>query len=126
MQMRGLDRGQAEGGGAGQLGAGQLDAALGLQGVGDDLQRLQHLGKGPCANQPPSTPTRRGLVGDSLQARGDRFGGPTAERIQRIGALHQVVGEGQVGHRAGERPHMVQALDERKSALARQRGPGWA
>jgi len=47
-----------------------------------------------------------------------------AARVERVGALHRVVAEGEVGHRARERAEVVQARDERKAAAPRQAAEG--
>ncbi len=115
--------GQAEGGGAGGLGPGQL-RRLGVEGAHHGHQAIERLARDvvlePAAED--AGPERRRRRAERVQ---DRLGRTVrAGGIERIGTLQGVVGQGQVGHRAREGAGMVEAVDEGIDALARQPAEG--
>jgi hypothetical protein len=125
MQFAALEGGQAEGGGARGLGAGQLNEILGLQRHGDAAQGFKHFRERALLEPAAQHANAQGTFGKPLETRGQRLGLAHADRVALgIGPLQHVVGQGQVLNRPRERAHVVQALDEREDALARQAAIG--
>ncbi len=120
MQARALDGGDQIGGRARQRGLRNLDLVIGMQRGGDPVERDMRFGK-QALLEIAARDRDAQTVGAALERLAGRLDPALdAHRIVGIAALHDIVGEREIAHAAGERAEMIEACHERKRAVARQ------